>query len=92
MDLALVLAVDASGSIDPAELQLQKEGIATAITSNDVLGAIRSGWHGKIAISLIEWGSPIGTAIVVDWMVVSDRPSAETDEHGSSIAHTAEID
>jgi hypothetical protein len=77
VDLALVLAVDASGSIDPAEFQLQKEGIAAAILDADVLSAIRGGRHDRIAIALVEWGSPGGAAIVVDWMLVGDEPSAE---------------
>ncbi|HEU4825201.1 MAG TPA: DUF1194 domain-containing protein, partial [Dongiaceae bacterium] len=31
VDVALVLTVDASGSIDPDEFQLQKDGIAGAV-------------------------------------------------------------
>jgi hypothetical protein len=77
VDLALILAVDASGSIDPAEFQLQKEGIAAAITNDEVLQAIGSGRHDRIAIALVEWGSPGGAAIVVAWMFVEDRASAE---------------
>ena len=77
VDLALVLAVDASGSIDPAEFQLQKEGIAAAVLSDDVLSAVRSGRHDCIAIALVEWGSPGGAALIVDWMCITDRASAE---------------
>jgi hypothetical protein len=77
VDVALVLAVDASGSIDPAEFQLQKEGIAAAILDADVLAAIRGGRHDRIAIALVEWGSPGGAALVVDWMLVGDESSAE---------------
>lgn len=77
VDLALVLAVDASGSIDPGEFQLQKEGIAAAITDADILGAIHGGSHGRIAISYVEWGSPGAPATVVPWMLVGDRASAE---------------
>lgn len=76
VDLALVLAVDASGSIDPAEFQLQKEGIAASITNEEVLAAIRSGRHDRIAIALVEWGSPGSPAIVVDWMLVDGEASA----------------
>ncbi|WP_374653603.1 DUF1194 domain-containing protein [Dongia sp.] len=76
VDLALVLVVDASGSIDPAEFQLQKEGIAAAILDEEVLRAIRSGRHDRLAIALVEWGSPGGAAIVVDWMTVGDRAGA----------------
>ncbi|MBK8161092.1 MAG: DUF1194 domain-containing protein [Rhodospirillaceae bacterium] len=77
VDLALVLAVDASGSIDPAEFQLQKEGIAAALLSDEVLSAVLSGRHDRIAIALVEWGSPGGATLVVDWMLIGDRAGAE---------------
>ncbi len=76
VDVALVLTVDASGSIDPPEFQLQKEGIAGAVTDPEVLSAIRSGRHGQIAIAYIEWGAPGAPQTVVDWMLVGDAASA----------------
>lgn len=54
VDVALVLAVDASGSITPAEFQLQKEGIAAAISNVEVLGVITGGRQGRIAIAYVE--------------------------------------
>jgi Protein of unknown function (DUF1194) len=76
VDVALVLTVDASGSIDPAEFQLQKEGIAGAITDPQVLGAIQSGRQGRIAIAYVEWGSPGAPKTGVDWMLVGNEASA----------------
>lgn len=76
VDVALVLAVDASGSISPAEFRFQKEGIASAVTNDEVLGAITGGRHQRIAIAYIEWGKPGAAAIVVDWMLISNRDDA----------------
>jgi hypothetical protein len=76
VDVALVLTVDASGSIDPPEFQLQKEGIAGAVTDPEVLSTIQSGRNGRIAIAYVEWGAPGGAQLVVDWMLVSDAASA----------------
>src|SRR4051794_252414 len=67
VDVALVLSVDASGSIDTEEFALQRDGIAGAVTDGEVLGAIKGGRHGRIAITLVEWGSPGAAAQVVDW-------------------------
>ena len=78
VDVALVLAVDASGSITPAEFQLQKEGIATAITDEEVLQAIVGGREGRIAIAYLEWGAPGDAKIGVDWMLVGNKAEAET--------------
>jgi hypothetical protein len=77
VDLLLVLAVDASGSIDAAEFALQRDGIAEALTHSVVLGAIRSRPLGAIGVAMVEWGSPGGAATVVDWMRVADAASAE---------------
>lgn len=77
VDLLLVLAVDASGSIDDREFRLQREGYAEAVTSSRVLSAIRSGPRRAIAIAMVEWGAPAGAATVVPWMRVADADSAE---------------
>jgi hypothetical protein len=69
VDLALVLSADASGSIDEAEFALQREGIASAITDPEVLAAIKGGRHGRIAVTLVEWGSPGAPVQVVRWHV-----------------------
>jgi hypothetical protein len=76
VDLLLVLAVDASGSIDADEFELQREGIAEAIASAPVLAAIRSGPRGAVGIAMVEWGAPAGAATVVEWLRVSDAASA----------------
>lgn len=76
VDVALVLSVDASGSIDPDEFQLQKEGIAQAVAAPEVQAAIQSGSHGRIAIAYVEWGSPGGARTMVDWMLVGGAEDA----------------
>ncbi|WP_043336346.1 DUF1194 domain-containing protein [Belnapia moabensis] len=76
VDLLLALAVDASGSIDPDEFQLQREGYAEALTHPAVLAAIRGKPRGAIAVAMVEWGSPAGAATVVEWMRLADATSA----------------
>ncbi|MFN0044406.1 MAG: DUF1194 domain-containing protein [Alphaproteobacteria bacterium] len=76
VDVALVLAVDASGSIDAEEFKLQKEGIALALLDPTVLRAIRNGPNRRIAVTYVEWGSPGAPAQVVDWMLIGDEASA----------------
>ena len=76
VDLEFVLAADGSGSISDEEFWLQREGYAAAITSPDVLSAIQSGQHQRIALAYVEWGGPDSQHIVVRWMVVGDAASA----------------
>lgn len=76
VDVALVLTVDASGSIDSDEFLLQKQGIAGAVADPEVLSTIRSGRNGRIAIAYVEWGAPGGAQMMVNWMLVEDEASA----------------
>ena len=51
VDLALVLAVDISGSIDPDEAKLQRQGDVDAFRHPQVIEAIVGGGHGRIAVA-----------------------------------------
>ena len=76
VDVALVLVVDASGSIDDGEFLLQKQGIAEAVQHPRVLAAIAGNPLRRLAIAYVEWGSPGGPQTVVSWMIVEDSASA----------------
>ncbi len=77
VDLELALAVDVSGSIDPEEAALQRDGYVKALVDPLVLRAISSGERKKVAITYFEWASTQHLKLVVDWTVISDRASAE---------------
>jgi Protein of unknown function (DUF1194) len=77
VDLKLVLAIDVSGSIDPEEAQLQREGYQRALVNEEVVKAITSGPLGKIALSYVEWAGLGHYKVVVDWQVIDDRASVE---------------
>ncbi len=77
LDLLLVLAMDASGSIDEAEFRLQRDGYAEALTDPAVVAAIRSKQRGAIGVAVMEWGSPGGSAVVVEWQRVDGVMSAQ---------------
>lgn len=74
-DLALVMAIDVSGSIDPGEYRLQHEGIARAFETPAVLSAIGGGPHGAIDVTVIEWSDRHKQTTIVPWTRVSDRAS-----------------
>ena len=76
VDLLLVLAMDASGSIDADEFQLQRDGLAASLTHPAILSAIGSGRTGAIGVAVVEWGSPGGAVTAVDWTAVRDASSA----------------
>ncbi len=76
VDLELVLAADGSGSIDDAELALQREGYARAVSDPRVLEALTGGIYGKSVIAYVEWGSPQSQHTIVDWTVIDGPESA----------------
>ena len=76
VDVALVLAADVSRSINDDEFTLQRRGYAAAITSPRVLEAIRSGAHGAIAVSFVEWAGEPEQKTVVDWTVIRNEADA----------------
>ena len=76
VDLELVLAVDASGSVDDSEFRLQLEGIATAIEDPAVIAAIGSGPLKRIAVELLVWADHPVPADKSGWYLIEDAASA----------------
>lgn len=76
VDLVLVLAIDCSFSVDDAEFALQRDGIATAIESPEVIFAISNGSLGRIAVSVVQWAGFGEQIATVDWTMVSSGDDA----------------
>jgi hypothetical protein len=76
VDLALVLAVDISFSMDPEEQALQREGFVEAFRSPIVHEAIRRGTLGRIAVVYAEWAANFEQKIIVPWTVIENPESA----------------
>ncbi|WFP73547.1 DUF1194 domain-containing protein [Mesorhizobium sp. WSM4906] len=77
VDVELVLAVDVSLSMSPAELEIQRHGYAAALTHDNVLKAIADGAYGKIAVTYVEWAGTRWQRVVVPWTVIANRSDAE---------------
>jgi len=75
VDMALVLAVDVSESVDAGEYVLQHEGIARAFENPQVIAAIRGGKHGVIDVLVLEWSDRDKQAVIADWTPVRDPAS-----------------
>jgi hypothetical protein len=75
VDLLLVLSSDVSRSVDHPKFLLQREGYAAAISDPQVIEAIRSGAHQRIAVCFVEWSGFGAQKLVVDWTMI-DGPAA----------------
>jgi hypothetical protein len=77
VDVELVIAVDVSYSMDPEEQALQREGYITGITSREFMSALRSGMHGKVAVTYFEWAGPYDQKIIVPWRLIDGPEGAD---------------
>jgi hypothetical protein len=74
-DLLLVLAVDASWSVDTARFEMQRQGYADAFRHPRVAAAIASGPRRAIAATMFQWTGPEMQALAVPWTAL-DGPAA----------------
>jgi hypothetical protein len=78
VDVALVLAVDVSFSMDPEEQRVQREGYVAAFRSEAVQTAIRQGLIGRIAVTYVEWADDSSQYVVVPWTMIGTAVEAES--------------
>jgi hypothetical protein len=78
LDLALVLAVDISSSMETEEQNLQRTGFAEAFRSSLVHDVIRNGPMGRIAVTYVEWSGSKDQTILVPWTVIDSPEKARS--------------
>ena len=76
VDLELVLAVDASTSVDYREFNLQMAGYAAAFRDRDFIAALETFAGGGLAVCLLLWAGPQQSRVAIDWSIVRDGPTA----------------
>ncbi len=76
VDVELIIAADASGSIDASEGHFQRGGYAAAFKNPKVVTAIRSGARGRIAVLYFEWSGDQVQRVLAGWTVIDDGASA----------------
>ena len=74
LDLALVLAVDVSASVDPDEFALMIGGLARALEDPSVVAAIAAGPRGAMAVATLFWSE--GGEVAIPWTRVADAADA----------------
>lgn len=81
VELELVLAIDASGSVDDQEFDLQLRGVAAALQDPAVGAAIAA--TSGLAVSVVQWAGPSHQVQGTDWALLTDADSAAA--HGAII-------
>lgn len=77
VDVALVMAVDVSRSIDEDEARLQREGYRSAVSDPRVVEAIRGGMLGAVAVAYVEWAGIEYQRLVIPWTRIGSQRDAD---------------
>jgi len=71
--IALVLAMDVSGSVDAYEYELQSRGVSQALTEPAVMDALVSG---RVAMAIVQWSGAMEQALSIPWTRISEPNDA----------------
>ena len=77
VDLALILAIDCSFSVDAREFALQMDGIGRAFMREDVKKAIAQGHRQRIAVAVVQWSDDRNQIVTLPWTVVAGAADAD---------------
>ena len=77
VDLALAMAIDISGSIDPDEAHLQREGYVQAFRDPVIVKAILGGANGRIAVAYYEWSDAWVQRTLIEWTLLDSAAAIE---------------
>lgn len=77
VDLALLLSIDCSYSVDTREFRLQTNGTAHALRKPEILAAIKAGPLKRIAVAVVQWSDDKNQKITVPWTIVSSEADIE---------------
>ena len=73
-DIALVVSVDTSESVDDKRFGLQMNGIAAALEDAGVISTITSGPNGAIVLTLVVWADK--SEIAIPWVKIASKADA----------------
>ena len=76
VDVALVLAIDVSGSVSQDRIRLQRQGYSDAMRHPGLVHAVQSGPLGRVAVTFVQWSEARRQDQAVKWQVVDDTASA----------------
>lgn len=77
VDLALILALDCSGSVNDQEFALQTAGLGRAFQHKAVQEAIERGALKAIAVSVVQWSGNRHQVTAVPWTIIASGRDAD---------------
>jgi hypothetical protein len=75
LDVALVMAIDGSGSVSAPEFRFQQGALASALRDPEVLQAMEQA--GTVAMSVVIWGAAEQPTQETPWIIIRDAQQAD---------------
>ena len=76
VDLAIVVSLDRSESIDTDDARAQIEGLAFTLRHSRFRDTVAVGWYGSIALSVVTWSSFGRHEVILPWMRIAGAGDA----------------
>ena len=77
VDLAIVVSLDRSESIDVEDARAQIDGLVFTLRHPRFHDAVTAGWFGRIALSVVTWSSFGRHEVILPWMQIAGPGDAE---------------
>jgi hypothetical protein len=71
VDIAIVVSLDRSESIDAADAFAQIDGLVYTLRHSRFRDTVSSGWFGRIALSVVTWSSFGRHEVILPWMQIA---------------------
>ena len=85
-DLALMFAVDVSGSVDPNEYRIQMEGLAQGLRDPQIAESLVAG---EAALSLVQWTGMSRQQVTLPWVQINSYE--DLDAFAAAVADDARV-
>ena len=76
VDLAIVVSLDRSESIDADEARAQIDGLVYTLRHSNFRDTVAVGWYGSIGLSVLTWSSFGRSEEILPWTRIADRDDA----------------
>ncbi|MEM1375351.1 MAG: DUF1194 domain-containing protein [Pseudomonadota bacterium] len=85
-DLALLFAVDVSGSVDPNEYRIQMEGLSHALRDDQIAESLVAG---NTALAVVQWTGTSRQRITIPWVEIGSHTAL--DAFAASVSADARV-
>jgi hypothetical protein len=77
VDIAIVVSLDRSESIDAEDARAQIDGLVFTLRHSRFRETVASGWFGRIALTVVTWSSFGRHEVILPWMQVAGAADAD---------------